>query len=122
MIVSRLSDYLNELNREDLTLREISERAQEHGKRISHSTAGNYMKGIHPEHPPRRALEALAAVFGVTADELEQLALPEGAVPYVPRSGSEKLTHPQRAAVDEIIRLLIETNHAHDDHTPDPRR
>lgn len=117
MTVSRLSDHLNALNREQLSLREISDRAQELGKRISHSTAGNYMKGSHPVPPPRRALEALAAVFGVTVDELEQAAMPDDVVPYVPRRGSERLTDPQRAAVDEIIRLLIETNNAHDDHT-----
>ena len=117
MTVSRLSDHLNALNREQLSLREISDRAQELGKRISHSTAGNYMKGSHPVPPPRRALEALAAVFGVTVEELEQAAMPDDVVPYVPRRGSERLTDPQRRAVDEIIRLLIETNHAHDDHT-----
>ena len=115
--MSRLSDYLNELNVEQLSLREIADRAQAHGKRISHSTAGNYMNGTHPVRPPRRALEAFAVVFGVTVDELEQASMADDVVPYVPRRGSERLTDPQRRAVDEIIRLLIETNNAHDDHT-----
>lgn len=117
MSVSRLSDHLNSLNRENLSLREIEARAAEAGQRISFTTAGSYMRGQHPDPPNRRALAAFAAVFGVTVDEIIAATTDEVAHPYIPREGSERLTDPQRAAVDEIIRLLIETNHAHDDHT-----
>ena len=117
MSVSRLSDHLNSLNRENLSLREIEAKAAEAGQRISFTTAGSYMRGQHPDPPNRRALAAFAAVFGVTVEEIVEATTDEVAHPYIPREGSERLTDPQRRAVDEIIRLLIETNHAHDDHT-----
>ncbi|MBM7796854.1 hypothetical protein [Pseudoglutamicibacter cumminsii] len=115
--MSRLSDHLNSLNRENLSLREIEAKAAEAGQRISFTTAGSYMRGQHPDPPNRRALEAFAAVFGVTVDEIVEATTDEVAHPYVPREGSERLTDPQRRAVDEIIRLLVEHNDAHDDHT-----
>ena len=117
MSVSRLSDHLNSLNRENLSLREIEARAAEAGQRISFTTAGSYMRGQHPDPPNRRALAAFAAVFGVTVEEIIEATTDKVEHPYIPREGSERLTDPQRAAVDEIIRLLIETNNAHDDHT-----
>ena len=106
MSVSRLSDHLNSLNRENLSLREIEARAAEAGQRISFTTAGSYMRGQHPDPPNRRALAAFAAVFGVTVEEIIEATTDEVAHPYIPREGSERLTDPQRRAVDEIIRLL----------------
>lgn len=108
--VSRLSDRLNELNTDELPLREIADRAKARGWKISFTTVRSYLNGTHPENPPARALNALAAAFDVPVEDLEAAAHYTGRAPFEPDSDADLLTAKQRAAVNEIIRLLADGN------------
>lgn len=117
MDVSRLSDLLTELkSRRQLTNPQIVESAKRKGMKLSGGNVSNYLNGKHPENPPLATLEAFAKVFGVPVSELEEAAAYTGREPFKPDPTSDRLTQPQRNAVNEIIRLLAAGNQgaAHD--------
>lgn len=108
--VSRLSEALWKANLEHLGVRDISRRAKELGVTLSPSNISNYLRGNHPERPPAKTLAAFAKVFDVPVSDLEDAAAYTGREPFTPDPSSDRLTAPQRAAVNEIIRLLADGN------------
>lgn len=109
--VSRLSEVLNELKAEQgLTNPQIVERAKRRGAKLSLGNVSNYMTGKHPENPSRATLVAFALALNVPSSRLVVAAADKGREPFTPDPSSDRLTTPQRAAVNEIIRLLADGN------------
>lgn len=84
--------------------------------KLSPSNVSNYLRGNHPEDPPQQTLEAFAKALDVPLEDLEAAARYTGRDPFEAHPSSDLLTPPQRTAVNEIIRLLAESNKgaAHD--------
>lgn len=119
--MSRLSDLLTELKqRRDMTNPEIVESAKRHGMKLSAGSVSNYLNGRHAERPPVQTLEAFAKVFGVPVSDLEQAAAYTGREPFQPDPTADRLTAPQRNAVNELIRLLAAGNEGADNDTAPP--
>ncbi|QPR39540.1 helix-turn-helix domain-containing protein [Brevibacterium casei] len=109
--MSRLSELLKDLKTErELTNPQIVESAKRQGLKLSAGNVSNYLNGNHPERPPTKTLAAFAKVFGVPVSDLEAAAAYTGREPFTPDPSSDRLTAPQRAAVNEIIRLLADGN------------
>ncbi|GAB3041908.1 hypothetical protein [Sediminivirga luteola] len=109
--MSRLSDVLNELSRtKRMNQPQIVQRSSELGVPLSKGNVSRYLSGKHPEKPQQATLAAFAKVFGVPVDQLEEAARHTGREPFEPHRSADLLTAPQRAAVNEIIRLLAEGN------------
>jgi transcriptional regulator with XRE-family HTH domain len=127
--VSRLSDLLNELSRaQRMNQPQIVKRSNDLGVPLSKGNVSRYLSGKHPEKPQHATLDAFAQVFGVPAEDLEAAATHTGHEPFEAHASADLLTPPQRTAVNEIIRLLAESNkgaaHAsqaedQEDHHPD---
>lgn len=108
--VSRLSDELRKANTKNLGVRDISRRAKEFGETLSPSNISNYLRGNHPERPPKKTLVAFAKVFDVPVSDLEEAATFTGREPFAPDPASDRLTPPQRAVLNELIRQLADAN------------
>ena len=109
--MSALSELLQQRNREELTPRAISTRARAAGYSLSPDTAWKYLTGRHGT-PTDAALEALAAVLPVKLRDLQRAAgiVTEDLGPYVPPDEASRLGRRERAAVDEIVRLLARSH------------
>lgn len=107
--MSALSDLL-QAKANGRSGREISRHAWEAGVKISVETVATYMRPSHG-HPHERTLEALTVAFDIPIDDLRRAAgVPIGEVdPWIPPPESNRLSHRQRQAVDELIRSMIET-------------
>lgn len=108
--VSRLSDELRKANTKNLGVRDISRRAKELGETLSPSNISNYMRGNHPERPPEKTLVAFAKVFDVPVSDLEEAATFTGREPFTPDPSADRLTPPQRAVLNELIRVMTDEN------------
>jgi transcriptional regulator with XRE-family HTH domain len=109
--VSRLSDLLNELSRaQRMNQPQIVKRSNDLGVPLSKGNVSRYLSGKHPEKPQHATLDAFAQVFGVPAEDLEAAATHTGHEPFEAHASADLLTPPQRTAVNEIIRLLAESN------------
>jgi transcriptional regulator with XRE-family HTH domain len=131
--VSKLSDRLSKAKRElDISTRQMAERAEANGYKLSDYNAKVYTNGKHSQNPDPSTLEALSYVLRVPLAEVRELAgLPAETEPFEAHASADLLTPPQRTAVNEIIRLLAESNkgaaHAsqaedQEDHHPDVSR
>ena len=116
--MSKLSDRLAarkaELN--DVSVRAVSDRAKAAGHQLSQNTVAKYLRADHPQPTPA-TLDALATGFRLPPSELYRLAdARQAGPPFEPHKSADLLTAPQRAAVNEIIRLLADGNQgaAHD--------
>jgi len=110
--VSKLSDRLAKAKRElDISTRQMAERAEANGYKLSDYNAKVYTNGKHSQNPDPSTLEALAFVLRVPLAEVRELAgLPSETEPFQAHASADLLTPPQRTAVNEIIRLLAESN------------
>lgn len=110
MTVSRLAERLKELlNTRGLTQAEVVRRSEDIGKYVSKGTVSTYLSNP-PQRPKRQVIEALAEILDVPVSDLEEAATFTGREPFAPDPSSDRLTTPQRAAVNEIIRQLAEAN------------
>ena len=108
--VSRLSDELRKANTRNLGVRDISRRAKELGETLSPSNISNYLRGSHPERPPEKTLVAFAKVFDVPVSDLIEAATFTGREPFAPDPSADRLTPPQRAVLNELIRVMTDAN------------
>lgn len=108
--VSRLSDELRKANTENLGVRDISRRAKDFGETLSPSNISNYLRGNHPERPPEKTLVAFAKVFDVPVSDLQEAATFTGREPFTPDPSADRLTPPQRAVLNELIRVMTDAN------------
>lgn len=110
--MSKLSDRLAQAKRElDISTRQMAERAEANGYKLSDYNAKVYTNGKHSQNPDPSTLEALAFVLRVPLSEVRELAgLPSETEPFQAHASADLLTPPQRTAVNEIIRLLAESN------------
>lgn len=110
--MSKLSDRLAERKAElnDVSVRAVSDRAKAAGHQLSQNTVAKYLRADHPQ-PTLATLDALAAGFRLPPSELYRLAdARQAGPPFEPHKSADLLTAPQRAAVNEIIRLLADGN------------
>lgn len=110
--VSDLSDRLADAKRKlGISTQKMSNLAQDAGYQLSNYSATVYTNGKHPAKASAATLEALAYVLRVPLAELRELAgLPQQHGKFEPAPEADSLTAPQRAAVNEIIRLLADGN------------
>lgn len=110
--VSDLSDRLADAKRKlGISTQKMSDLAQDAGYQLSNYSATVYTNGKHPAKASAATLEALAYVLRVPLAELRELAgLPQQHGKFEPAPEADSLTAPQRAAVNEIIRLLADGN------------
>jgi transcriptional regulator with XRE-family HTH domain len=107
--MSGLSELLRSINGGRLSARAVARAAQDRGHSLNHDTAARYLRGDHGR-PDEATLIALSDVFGVPLKRLRTAAgLPdELTTPYQPPAEASRLSRRQRAAVDEIIRAMLE--------------
>lgn len=110
--MSDLSDRLADAKRKlGISTQKMSDLAQDAGYQLSNYSATVYTNGKHPAKASAATLEALAYVLRVPLAELRELAgLPQQHGKFEPAPEADSLTAPQRAAVNEIIRLLADGN------------
>ncbi len=124
--MSALSDLLNRYlakdKFKDLSNRQIAEAAD-----VSRGTIDNYRKGIHPVAPSEEILQAFHDLLGIPLVELREAAgVPRGEPePYVAPAEFNRLSRPQRNALDEFVRSFIgpqgESNAVPSSSPPPPR-
>lgn len=111
MTVSRLSERLRELSESrGLTQAQIADRASDLGFSLGKGAISRYFNGKHGENPSNGTLTAFARVLDVPVSDLKDAAAFTGREPFSPDPSSDRLTAPQRAAVNEVIRQLAEAN------------
>lgn len=108
--MSKLSDRLLEAKEAlGLSASQMEKLAEEGGYKLSNFNAKVYTNGSHGE-PTLPTLEALAYVLRIPLAEVLDLAGLNEPEPFTPHRSADMLTAPQRAAVNEIIRLMAEGN------------
>lgn len=115
--MSALSDLLNRHIAErhgDTSNRRLAEMAG-----VSRGTIDNYRKGDHPAVPGEDVLSAFHDLTGLSMQELRTAAgLPPGEnEPYEPPAEANLLTRPQRNALDQLIRTIVDARDRHDSDT-----
>lgn len=117
--VSELSRLLNELNRDDWSLRAIERKAADAGHKLSYSTASGYLSGKHPRPTPE-ILAAFAAVFRVDVNKLREAAgMPTiSGEPLDLGPESARLNTEQRAAIRHVVRVMLEESGSRGDTAP----
>lgn len=106
--VSELSDLLN---RTGISARQAAERAKELGVELPYGTIAAYWAGKHPRNPSEKTLEGLAEVTAVSVRRLRRAAgKAEGETqPWHPPTEANRLTQRQRAALDQLIKAIVDT-------------
>jgi len=105
--VTTLSDYLNENLPAGWQKPQLVEALS---GALDRATVYRYLAGTHPRSPAEAVLQAFAAVLpGVTLVELRAAArLSAGAEePWVPPIEANRLSHPQRRALEAFIRATV---------------
>lgn len=115
--MTALSDLLNSLNREKWSSREIENRADKAGQKVSYAAVSRYLNGNHPAKPSAQVLEAFAAVFGTDVNRLRAAA---GQGPVSDRfelpPEADMLDPDERRAVVNLVRVMARRK-AEDDAT-----
>lgn len=110
--MSKLSDHLNNLNRGELSTRQISNMAAKQGVSASHVTLSRYLRGDHPIPAKRAPLEAFAIAFGVSVEPLIELGnQPEEGYPFELPAKAATLNEAERAAIlhrDDYHSLILQ--------------
>jgi hypothetical protein len=107
LIVSGLSDYLNAQLPEGWQKPQLVEAL--HGQ-LDRATVYKYLAGSHPANPADQVLQAFASVLpGVSVMQLRAAAnQPTGAeLPWIPPVEANRLTMPQRKALDAFIKATV---------------
>lgn len=111
--MTALSDLLNELNRENWSTRQIEDRTERLGMKVSNGAVGRYLKGTHPAKPSPRVLKALAAVFRVDENRLREAA---NQAPTLDRfelpAEADVLDPDERQAVVNLVRVMARNRKA----------
>ncbi|HEX4727130.1 MAG TPA: hypothetical protein VH298_05000 [Jatrophihabitans sp.] len=105
--MSGLSDYLNAQLSEGWQKPQLVEAL--HG-RLDRATVYKYLAGNHPANPADHVLQAFASVLpGSTVTQLRAAAnLPVGEeLPWIPPVEANRLTMPQRKALDAFIKATV---------------
>lgn len=114
--MTALSDLLNSLNREKWSSREIENRADKAGQKVSYAAVSRYLAGNHPARPSAQVLAAFAAVFGTDVNRLREAA---GQGPVSDRfelpAEADMLDPDERRAVVNLVRVMARRK-AHHDH------
>lgn len=104
--MSALSDLLNG---QTVSARQAADKADELGIDLPYGTLAGYWAGNHGR-PTRQSLEKLAQVVpSLTEAKLQEAAWGRSAPlgPYEPTSESVHLTEPQRRALDDLIKSIV---------------
>lgn len=110
MTVSRLAERLKELlNARGLTQAEVVRRSEGIDKYVSKGTVSTYLSNP-PLKPKRQVIEAFAEILDVPVSDLEEAATFTGREPFVPDPSADRLTPPQRAVLNELIRVMTDAN------------
>lgn len=105
--MSGLSDYLNAQLPEGWQKPQLVEAL--HGQ-LDRATVYKYLAGNHPANPADQVLQAFASVLpGVSVMQLRAAAnQPAGAeLPWIPPVEANRLTMPQRKALDAFIKATV---------------
>lgn len=109
--VSRLSERLRELSRaKGISQAQIADRASELGYSLGKGAISRYFNGKHGERPSNGTLTAFAKVFDVPVSDLIEAATFTGREPFAPDPSADRLTPPQRAVLNELIRVMTDAN------------
>lgn len=112
-LVSKLSELLNQANRNNWSSRDIEREAQKRGHAITFSTISKYLNGKHGE-PTHKVLHALSDTLGVDVNELRGAAgLPAAGESFVLPVEASRLTAEQRNAVLHVVRVMLNDNQQH---------
>lgn len=109
--VSKLTERFAQAREElDLSVRAVVSAAEKGGYRLSIGSVSKYTKGSTGTVPDEATLAALSYALRVPLDEARELAgLPVEQTEFIPHPSASRLTPRQRDAVNEIIRLLAES-------------
>ncbi|WP_237185530.1 hypothetical protein [Rothia nasimurium] len=106
--MSKLSEHLNNLNRGELSTRQISNMAAKQGVSASHVTLSRYLRGDHPIPAKRAPLEAFAIAFGVSVEPLIELGnQSEEGYPFELPAKAATLNEAERAAILHLIDVMV---------------
>lgn len=111
--MSRLSELLTSALPTGWTGNGISRAAQDRGYTLSPTTVLAYVNGAHAQKPSDQVLRAFADVLDVELDELREAAGdPLPSTQYRLPPYADQLTPQARAAVSELVRLLVDSRSA----------
>ncbi len=104
--MSALSDYLNGHIPADWAKRDVVQALED---TLDRTTVYRYLAGTHSRTPPEYVLKAFAEALGCSIKELREAA---GAAlgeddPWVPPLEANRLTYPQRGALENLIRTMV---------------
>lgn len=108
--MTHLSDTLNSYNRQNLSARQIADRAAQLGHEVHFTTVARYLKPDYtPKSVKQEVLEAFSAVLGVSLEILEQAAgVPATVGEFKLPKRADKLSRSERAVILSMIDALID--------------
>lgn len=108
--VSQLAKVLNRLlDEQNLTQAELVRKTESQGNLVTKGTVSKYFSDP-PARPQRRVLRAFAEALGVPLSDLEDAATFTGLEPFVPDPSADRLTEPQRAVLNDLIRVMANSS------------
>ena len=99
--------------------RQVAQRAEKRGYRLTHTTINQMRAGTYKSVPKEETLRALADLAGVSVETAFHAAgLPVPGPPLADElpPGSDNLSPKSRAAVIQMLRVLIDLESNHDEH------
>jgi len=111
--MSALSDLLVSHIPDGWSWRRVGREAESRGHAMSSATTSKYLGGRHGV-PSESVLLAFSDVLAIPIEKLREAArVPVGEEPpYVPPAEANRLDRRQRAAVDELIRSIVDAGDA----------
>lgn len=107
--MTRLSDYLNEQNKEFLSTREMAQRAKKHGINASHVSMSRYLRGEHPEPAKDSILKAFSIALKVPLEKLQDLgAAEQEGSPFLLPDKARTLDKEERAVILQMVDVLAD--------------
>lgn len=107
------------LDKQQASARQIAEHARKAGKRLSYTTLNHMAAGTYRSTPTAETLQTLAWLAGVSETVAFHAAgLPVPGPPLADElpPGSDNLSPKSRAAVIQMLRVLIDLESNHDEH------
>lgn len=107
------------LDVQDASARQVAERAEKMGHRITRTTISQMRAGTYKSAPKEETLRTLADLAGVPVEVAFHAAgLPVPGPPLADElpPGSDNLSPKSRAAVIQLLRVLIDLESSHDEH------
>lgn len=107
--MTELSKILQKNNSQNLSTRQIAERATANGYPMSHATVSRYMSGKHPLPANRDVLRGLGVALGVGLGKLEDAAnLPNSRSRFELPEKADTLSDPERQAILNLIDVMVQ--------------